>query len=825
MTIYLALPIVQAVSCFILASIVLRRDFTHYLFSMFLACLGIWGIIIFGMRASPNIEYAYIWDRFVIPLSPFMSVLFYHFSVRFTDLKINRWVLPVFYIACILMIPLAMTELIFSGMQLKSYGYAPVFGPVWPLWITLIYVLAVITLLNFIRARRRSTYAEQRNRLSYIIVGIAVSLLGGLFDALPVLGLPLYPGGVMATIVFCILTSVAIVKYRLMDISLVLRRGVAYFLTSIIVSAPVVASFFIIARSISQSDGTAWSYLLLVVIVMIALVFPLLWRVVQRIVNRWFFRDRYNYLQALETFSWHAQRLEDFTQLGDTTVNMIAGALSSQSVYLLQPLSRSGDFHVVSSTDDNTGITGPVLKADSSLLKWLQRSNSLLRCQEINFIPQLQNTIREEEKLLRKIEAELVVPLKTRTDRLSGLIIIGRKTKGQLYTIEDVQLMSSIGNQIAITLENIRLYEDIFEGRENLEKWLNGMSDCVIIINADRTVHFMNHAAEECFGYWGDKTCQDVLGMEECANCPIPAIFDDEGTHNKYTETRKIWGKEYEIAAAPLLNPDGTRSIIKVFRDITERKKLEEEIIQSKVRIETLRGSERLKTELLSMVSHELRTPLSVIKGNISALLGRKKWNEAEQRDFLRDIDQETDYLTRLVANLLDMSRLEVGAMQLDKDWYHISEILEWIEGALNTITKKHTIQVSIPSDFPLVYVDRVRIGQVLMNLCENAVKNSAEGSVITITGELSDNSIIISVSDTGKGIELEDLERIFDRFYRSGSKNNEEFGIGLGLSICSGIIETHGGRIWVQSQVGKGSKFGFELPLGDRNAVVIKPG
>jgi len=347
------------------------------------------------------------------------------------------------------------------------------------------------------------------------------------------------------------------------------------------------------------------------------------------------------------------------------------------------------------------------------------------------------------------------------------------------------------------------------------------MSDCVIIMNSDRTLQFMNMAAEENFGSCKERTCQDVPRTEKsCKDCMLPTFFSEEMTDEEYTETRNIRNREYEIVTAPLLNHDGTRSLIKVFRDITKQKELEEEIIRAKVRIEILNESEQFKTELLSMVSHELRTPLSVIKGNITALLGRKKWSEVEQRDFLSDINQETDYLTRLVAKLLDMSRLEAGGMQMEKDWYQISEIIEWADATLKTIVKRHNIEVLIPDDLPPVYMDRVRIGQVLEDFCENAARYSDEGSTISIEAGLYDDSIVISVTDTGTGIDLEDIDKVFDRFYRTRSKNSPELGIGLGLSICRGIIETHGGKIWVESQLGKGTKFSFELPTGEREGV-----
>jgi hypothetical protein len=148
MSAYQILPLVQAFSCLVLAIIALRGRYPNFLFSLFLICLGVWGGIVFGMRNSPDLETAYLWDRLVIPLSPFMSVLFFHFSVRYTGMKVKTQIFPVLYSICILLIPLAMTQLVFSGMQIKPYGYAPVFGPIWPVWIIFIYGITILTLIR-----------------------------------------------------------------------------------------------------------------------------------------------------------------------------------------------------------------------------------------------------------------------------------------------------------------------------------------------------------------------------------------------------------------------------------------------------------------------------------------------------------------------------------------------------------------------------------------------------------------------------------------------------------------------------------------------------
>lgn len=231
---------------------------------------------------------------------------------------------------------------------------------------------------------------------------------------------------------------------------------------------------------------------------------------------------------------------------------------------------------------------------------------------------------------------------------------------------------------------------------------------------------------------------------------------------------------------------------------------------------EALRELDRLRGELLANVSHELRTPLASIKGFTSTLLQPDvKWSEDEQRDFLQSIDQEADRLTRLINDLLDISRLEAGALTLEKCNCQISEILDSVSSRLANLTEHHQLGVRVPSGLSSVFVDEARIGQVLTNLVENATKYSREGRPITIEAQLADDRIIVSVADRGVGIPLELLDRVFDRFYQTESiVTGRKRGTGLGLSICRGIVEAHGGKIWVESKVGEGSRFSFSLPI-----------
>ena len=229
-----------------------------------------------------------------------------------------------------------------------------------------------------------------------------------------------------------------------------------------------------------------------------------------------------------------------------------------------------------------------------------------------------------------------------------------------------------------------------------------------------------------------------------------------------------------------------------------------------------LRELDSMRTEFLANVSHELRTPLAVIKGSANSLLQPDViFDEQTRRDFLQSIDKDADTLTRLVDDLLMMSRLEAEALEVRKKPHKLTELVGSIKDRLDNITARHHLCFDIPDETPPVSIDDGRIGEVLTNLVENSVKFSEENTPIVIQACPNGKEIIISVADEGIGIPPELHQKIFERFFQSdGRKTGRRKGTGLGLAICRGIVEAHGGHIWVESKPGKGTKFSFSLPV-----------
>jgi two-component system, OmpR family, sensor histidine kinase KdpD len=251
-----------------------------------------------------------------------------------------------------------------------------------------------------------------------------------------------------------------------------------------------------------------------------------------------------------------------------------------------------------------------------------------------------------------------------------------------------------------------------------------------------------------------------------------------------------------------------------------ERARLHRETME----VELLRRTDALRSSLLSSVSHDLRTPLSSIKASASSLLQEDvQWDEEARRSFATTIEQQADRLNRLVGNLLDMSRIEGGALKPEKEWYPIGEMLQDVLNRMQGVLQGREVQLSLPDHLPPIKLDYLQIDQVVTNLLENAVRYTPANTPIEISAQVKHGQIEVNIADHGPGIPPYELTRIFDKFYRvSGTtrKNTSIMGTGLGLAVCRGLIEAHGGRIWAENRPEGGTVFRFTLPISDAEGI-----
>jgi two-component system sensor histidine kinase KdpD len=224
--------------------------------------------------------------------------------------------------------------------------------------------------------------------------------------------------------------------------------------------------------------------------------------------------------------------------------------------------------------------------------------------------------------------------------------------------------------------------------------------------------------------------------------------------------------------------------------------------------------TERIRSTLLASISHDLRTPLAVMAGASSSLAeGGERLSPVERTALAHSIYGQARDMSEQVAKVLQMTRLETGAIKLERDWVAISEIAGSVLARLKERLAGHRLVVDIPADLPLVRADATLIDQALANLLENAARHTAAGTVVQVRAQRRDTELIVSVEDFGPGIDDRELERVFEKFQR-GASEGPGGGVGLGLAICRSIVRLHGGRVWAEKVPGGGSAFRFTLPI-----------
>jgi two-component system, OmpR family, sensor histidine kinase KdpD len=242
-------------------------------------------------------------------------------------------------------------------------------------------------------------------------------------------------------------------------------------------------------------------------------------------------------------------------------------------------------------------------------------------------------------------------------------------------------------------------------------------------------------------------------------------------------------------------------------------------------RVEVLRRTDELRTALLSSVSHDLRTPLAAIKASAESLMQHDiAWSEEDREGFAGAIVRESDRLNRLVGNLLDMSRIEGGSLHPQRDWYDAGELIREVVARLRPLLQGRSVEPSIADDLPPVSLDYLMIDQVVTNLIENAVKYTPPGTPIDVRVERIGERVRVSIADHGPGIPASKRASVFDKFSRL-ERQGQIQGSGLGLAVSKGLVEGHGGQIWIEETAGGGATFVFELPLSEHVPTSPAPG
>ena len=444
------------------------------------------------------------------------------------------------------------------------------------------------------------------------------------------------------------------------------------------------------------------------------------------------------------------------------------------------------------------GVTGLVYRTGESAIyndafndpRTLKDKVALLRVRNGIGVPLTIKQRDEEERIIQ--------------ERVIGVMHACNKRYEQAFNDDDVRLLEMLAEQAAAIISNAQIYIELTEEKARLEATLETLHAGVIAVDSAGRLRLLNRAAAQMLGI----TPLPYEGQ------PLTAVVRDEQVanllRNSFAEQAEM---SVEIAAqgdkriykgeTSMMRDEGQlQAVVAIFNDITE-----------------LRQVERMKTAFVSTVSHELRTPLTSIKGFISTLLDDVDniYDDETRREFYEIIDQECDRLTRLISDLLNVSRIESGrALDMQLGEVDLHKVVGRVLQAQQQYTARHKLVNEIPEGFPFIEADSDKIYQVIDNLIGNAIKYAPEGGLITVGAEDEGSTIRLDVTDQGLGIPERHRDKIFERFHMVDDDVDHKAikGTGIGLYLVRHLTRAHGGDVWLSwSEVGKGSTFSVRLP------------
>jgi PAS domain S-box-containing protein len=686
------------------------------------------------------------------------------------------------------------------------------YGPLHPLFAA--YLVAGLTYSLFLLARkRRSARGIERLQIRYVFLGIFLTALGGTITNLLI---PLLfassrfsPYGPVFSLVMITVFAHSIVRYRVMNVRLVIRQSVTY-IASVAIAAAAFVSLAGLASILFASqtrDLSLWTELTLAFSV--ALLFQPLKRAIQAWVDRYVFREAYDYQRTVREISRAMGTMLNLESLVHYACNAIGKTVRPEfvAVYALdtggilyKPLAARRDL-----------APDPAHEADSisaaaAIPTLLSHDKRPLLLDEVKKrrVPPGAERIEAELALLH---AELVLPI-VHEDRVTGFFLLGSKLSGDPYFSEDIDLLTTLSVQAAIAIQNAQLYSQVVLINEYIENILETIDSAVIAVSGDGVVTLFNSAAARLTGI----DPKDIKGtsfqaLPATLAAPLSLTLNDSSPRTQVeTIIEGRAGRRTPVICSTSPLNDRERSIlgaVAVFSDLTLLKRLESEKQQA----------ERLASigALASGIAHEIKNPLVAIK-TFAELLPERFTEEDFRNDFLRVVIGEIDRIDDLVARLRGLATRPTRPLTPLNVKAPIEDTLALLRGQLEQ--SRITVRLELEPVLPLIAGDAAQLKQLFLNLVVNALEAMKPGGRLLIRAsenQASDaRTVLVEVIDSGSGISERLLAQIFEPFVTSKPR-----GSGLGLSICRGIADAHRATIRARNnQPGQGATLSIEFPV-----------
>jgi len=717
----------------------------------------------------------------------------------------GEWVLRVnFAIGLAFATSALTTQLLVGDATLTPMGPTRETGPLYPLFATYFLVVWFTALSVFISRWTRSR-GLARVQLHYLTVGFVVSSSGGIVANL---AFPLLAGNVAYNwigphfaLAFVALVAHAIIRHRLMDVRLVIHRGLTFTLALVVSLVPVAGLLTLAWPRLSDHLAPDELVALIVAIVVVSLLIPFTRDAAGRLLDRYVYRTHVNYQRTLREASEALTRVLDLKMLLPFLNHTVATATNSEgaTVYLESEEGRGFRRAIAEKRHAQSQFDIPD-EAPTEVIAALAMTRDLLLTDEIA----RERLTEDRERLhqtLTRLNWALVLPLVSE-NTVIGAIVVGPKLSGDPFYPQDLDLLMTLANQAGVAVKNAQLYAQVVLANEHLNNIVSTIESGVVAVDATGQVTLFNRAAEQLTGLAADRVRhQPVSVLPACVGGMLTETVVD-GTARTQPEVELSDGtttRPIICATSPLHDQSGAvLGAVAVFSDLTPLKELEVE----------RRRAERLAyfEMLASGIAHEIKNPLVSVK-TFAQLLPRRLGDARFIENFGRIVTHEIARMERLLDRLRTLSRPGERPRHPIDLRAPIGDALEAMRPAFS---EKNVVLTAATGQAPcLILGDHFELEQLFLNLLMNAHEATQPAGMVRVELAVTDGRAIVAVVDTGPGVPPELLERVFDPFF-----STKERGSGLGLAICASIAQTHGARLKATNREAGGAVFTLDFPL-----------
>lgn len=845
------------------------RSRLHRLFAYFVSAMAVWNLGVFLLRRAQDPGSARFCELLIHVGVTLVPAFYYHFVLIFLDSTVRRrqWLVAAYGVCgTFFAMNLAGSKLFISDMRLTEWGWAPVPGPFYYAFLIVFYGLFLVGLTHLAVTYRHIESGFRRNRTRLIFLGTTVAITGGFIDIvrfalasrLPVLE-RIYPLGIPTNMVCAVVFGTAIIRYRLFDVNAAVKKCVVYGTVGAAVTSVLMGLTWVAEQMFHLEHITAFW-----ILGPLGFVFALLLSPLGRPAEDWIERLMFNKPRGchdtLVALSQRTSMMLNFDQVVDTLVReLVHGIPVTHGCLLVQDRAAGAFVACRSETISGERVTLTTLRPDSAIAEYVRRSGSVLIKDQLTrrHADDLDLALQE----LDMVGASLIVPIRIERN-LIGILALGEKVSGEIFDAKELELLSVLANQAAISLENARLYERAERERRELEVLYELSRRLVAVTEPEAMMSLIVDETRRLLGveFAGlrlldgedlilkastDSSISHLLrprlrvgeslsGLVVANNAPVNvgSLLQDERydpAHRRAAAAAGLLGflgvpirSEGRAAGALYVYTKRSEgfdvhdvSLLASFADqvalMLQKTRLAEERQRAE---EALRQSEKVATmgQLLAGVAHELNNPLTVITGYASFL--GTKLAETPLVHTTEQIEIAAQRCSRIVRNFLSLARRhppERRVVALNQVVTAALELLEYPLGIDNVTTA-----LDLAADLPALWADPHQLQQVLVNLLTNAHyalrQTTARELTVTTRYDASSSRVVLRVADTGPGIPAKIRGKIFEPFFTTKPVGQ---GTGLGLSLCAGIVESHGGSIRVESEEGQGTVFTVALPVG----------